>query len=50
MAYTGLKAYYAVKTTGDRLFIPVNAPEATKAEQLAQCKVLSPDGEERVAS
>jgi len=50
MAYTGISVYYTVKTTGDRLFIPVNAPEATKAEQLAQCKALSPDGEERVAS
>jgi hypothetical protein len=50
MPYSGLAVYYAVKTTGDRLFIPVNAPEATKAEQLAQCNALSPDAEERVAS
>ena len=50
MPYTGLAVYYTVKTTGDRLFIPVNAPEATKAEQLTQCKVLSPDAVERVAS
>jgi len=48
MAYTGLTVTYAVKTTGDRLFIPVNAPEATTAEQRAQCEKLSPDGVERV--
>ncbi len=50
MAYTGLTVEYVVKTTGDRLFIPVNAPDATKAQQLAQCIKVSPDGVEKVAS
>ena len=50
MAYAGLTVQYAVKTTGDRLFIPVNAPSAAKAEQLAQCKKVSPGGEEVVAA
>ena len=40
---------YTVKTTGDRLFIPVNAPTAATADQVAQCKKVSPDGEEVVA-
>ena len=50
MAYTGLTVEYVVKTTGDRLFIPVNAPEASKADQLAQCIKVSPDAVEKVAS
>ena len=50
MPYTGLAVYYTVKTTGDRLFIPVNAPDATKAAQLTQCKAVSPDAVERVAA
>lgn len=50
MAYTGLTVEYAVKTTGDRWFIPVNAPEASKANQLAQCIKVSPDAVEKVAS
>ena len=48
MAYSGLTVEYAVNETGDRLFIPVNAPDATKAQQLAQCVKVSPDGEESV--
>ena len=50
MAYDGLTVEYAVKTTGDRWFIPVNAPDATKAQQVAQCEKTSPDGEEEVAT
>ena len=50
MAYSGLTVEYAVKTTGDRLFIPVNAPDASKADQLAQCVKVSPDAVEVVAS
>ena len=46
MAYTGLTVEYYVKTTGDRWFIPVNAPDATKAQQVAQCSKVSPDGVE----
>lgn len=49
MAYAGLTVEYKVKTTGDRLFIPVNAPTASTAEQLAQCQKTSPDGVESVA-
>lgn len=41
---------YTVKTTGDRWFIPVNAPTATTSEQLAQCAKTSPDGVEVVAT
>ena len=48
MAYSGLTVEYAVNATGDRLFIPVNAPDATKAQQLAQCVKVSPDGVESV--
>lgn len=50
MAYTGVTVEYAVKTTGDRFFIPVNAPDASKADQLAQCKKVSPEGKEVVPS
>ena len=50
MAYSGLTVEYTVKTTGDRWFIPVNAPTATTANQLAQCAKTSPDGKEVVAS
>jgi len=50
MSYTGLTTEYKVKTTGDRLFIPVNAPKATKAEQVAQCLKVSPSGSQSVAS
>ncbi len=39
---------YSVSSTGDRLFIPVNAPEGTTSEQLAQCQVVSPNGTEVV--
>ena len=35
---------YTVKTTGDRWFIPVNAPTAATSDQLAQCQVVSPNG------
>ena len=31
---------YVVSTTGDKLFIPMLAPEATNAEQLAQNQSL----------
>ena len=48
MAYSGLTVEYAVNATGDRLFIPVNAPDATKAQQLAQCVKVSPDGVESI--
>ena len=44
MAYAGLTVEYAVNAKGDRWFIPVNAPDATKAQQLAQCEKTSPDG------
>ena len=50
MAYSGLTVEYAVKTTGDRFFIPEAAPERTKGKQVAQCKVLSPDGKEVVVT
>ena len=40
---------YTVNTTGDRLFIPVNAPSAAKADQVAQCTKVSPGGVEAVA-
>ena len=41
---------YTVKATGDRWFIPVNAPNASTADQLTQCAVVSPNGVEAVAS
>ena len=50
MAYAGLTVEYTVKTTGDRWFIPVNAPDATKAQQVTQCGKVSPDGKEVVAT
>ena len=60
MAYSGLTVEYAVKTTGDQLFIPGNcqAPtnshdnpdNGTKAERQAQCAKLSPDQVAVVAS
>ncbi len=50
MAYTGLSVEYTVNASGDRLFIPVNAPDATKAQQLAQCVKVSPDAVEKVAT
>ncbi len=50
MAYSGLTVKYMVKKTGDRWFIPVNAPDATKTKQVEQCGKMSPDGEEVVAS
>jgi len=50
MAYEGLTVNYMVNTTGDRWFIPVNAPDATKAEQLELCEALSPDGQEKVVT
>ena len=50
MAYAGLTVEYVVKTTGDRWFIPANAPDATKAKQVEQCGKLSPDGVEKVAT
>ena len=50
MPYTGLTVEYVVKTTGDRFFIPVNAPEASMANQRAQCLKVSPDGTEKVAT
>ena len=50
MAYSGLTVEYVVNTTGDRLFIPVNAPDASKSAQLAQCVKVSPDAVEVVAS
>lgn len=50
MAYTGLTVEYTVNASGDRLFIPVNAPDATKAQQLAQCVKVSPDAVEKVAT
>ena len=36
---------YLVATTGDRFFIPASAPEATNAEQLAQCQALIGTGD-----
>lgn len=49
MTYSGLTVQYTVNASGDRLFIPVNAPTASKAEQLAECQKVSPDGVEVVA-
>ena len=50
MSYTGLTTEYKVKTTGDRWFIPVNAPKASKADQVAQCSKVSNVGSESVAT
>ncbi len=50
MAYEGLTVEYMINASGDRLFIPVNAPDATKAQQLAQCVKVSPDAVEKVAT
>jgi hypothetical protein len=60
MAYAGLTVEYAVKVTGDQWFIPgnVQAPvnshdnpdNGTKAQRLAGCQALSPDGVEKVVS
>jgi len=50
MTYSGLTVEYVVKTAGDRWFIPVNAPTATKAQQVTQCGKLSPDGKQVVAT
>ena len=46
---------YAVATTGDRWFIPTtgygdNPDAGTKAQQLAQCQLLAPEGVEVVGS
>ena len=40
---------YVVKTTGDRFFMPAYPEIHTKAADLAQCKLLSPKGVEKVA-
>ena len=41
---------YVVKTTGDRFFIPAYPdPRTTAADDLAECKKLSPKGVEQVA-
>jgi|TARA_R100001463_G_scaffold112576_4_gene167627 hypothetical protein len=42
---------YAVPATGDRWFVPTtgygdNADSGTKAQQLTQCELLSPQGVE----
>ena len=50
MAYTGLTVEYTVNASGDRLFIPVNAPDASKADQKAQCVKVSPDAVQKVAT
>lgn len=60
MTYSGLTVEYAVKTTGDQLFIPGNcqAPtnshdnpdNGTKAERVASNVLTSPDGVEVVAT
>ena len=60
MAYAGLTVEYAVKTTGDQLFIPGNCQEpvsshdnpdnGTTAQRVAQCAKLSPDGVEKVVT
>ena len=52
---TDLSVTYAVKTTGDRWFIPTtgkgdNPDSGTTADQKAQCENLSPFGEESVVS
>ena len=49
------RVQYVVKTTGDRFFIPVNndvhgGGDGDMADQLDQCEILSPNGEELVAS
>ena len=48
------KTLYVVETTGDQFFIPTtgrgdNPDSGTMAQRLAQCQLLSPDGEETVA-
>jgi len=40
---------YVVKTTGDRFFIPAYPDPHAKVGDLAQCKLLSPKGVEKVA-
>ena len=60
MSYTGLTVEYYVKETGDPFFIPGNCQAPTsshdnpdngsKAERLAACQLLSPNGVEVVAS
>ena len=40
---------YQKNNVTDRDFIPVNAPGASMADQLAQCKAVSPPVSERVA-
>ena len=60
MTYSGLTVEYAVKTTGDQLFIPGNCQEpvsshdnpdnGTKAERVASNVLTSPDGVEVVAT
>lgn len=47
---SGLTVEYLVETTGDRFFIPVNAPEASMANQRAQCLKVAPNGTEKVAT
>ena len=47
------RTLYAVETTGDQFFIPTtgrgdNPDSGTMAQRLAQCQLLSPDGEEVV--
>ena len=46
---------YAVAATGDRWFIPTtgygdNPNAGTKAQQLAQCQLMAPEGVELVES
>ena len=41
-----LTTTYAVHTTGDRLFIPELAPDATMAKQLSQCQALVGTGKD----
>ena len=48
------RTLYSVETTGDQWFIPTtgrgdNPDSGTMAQRLAQCQLLSPDGEEIVA-
>ena len=50
MAYDGLTVEYMVKTTGDTFFIPSNKDVEATVTELAQCKKLSPDGVEKVAT
>ena len=41
-----LTTEYIVPTTGDRFFVPVNAPDATMSNQLAECQKVIGTGKD----